>query len=400
MRVFGLFVLVMLLMLFPLQTAVAAPALPGISGQSAALIDMQTGSLLGGINLNQKIYPASTTKLLTAMLVLERSTLEDSVTISRKAQDQDGTSLYTREGETYLEKDLIYAMLVQSCNDAAVALAEHVAGTVEAFAELMNQKAVELGATGSHFVNPNGLPDNNHYSTAADMARIFAAAMQNATIREITSTRVYRVTIGSGEERILVNGNDLLTEYDGTVGGKTGYTPEAGQCILTAAARDGMELGVTVFKAQGKSVWSDAKSLLNFGFSHWRTMSIVETGQSVTAVSVRYGANALLVADQAALLTVPVSGQADAVSQKVQLQQPLQAPLLAGTVVGTVTYWRGDQAIASVPLRVAADVPRLWYTYWQVPLTMAGLALGLRLRNRVRSSAHMLIKQQPKTRRG
>ncbi len=375
-----------LLLLVPLDASAVA-ALPRVSGRSAALIDLQTGTLLGGYNQNVRIYPASTTKVLTAILVLEQAEMDEMVTISRQAQDQEGTSLYTREGETYKLEDLMYAMLVQSCNDAAVALAEHVAGTVEAFAAQMSQRAAELGATNSRFVNPNGLHDENHYSTAADMAVIFAAAMRDQTIRQITTTRVHRVTIGSGEERILVNGNDLILEYEGTIGGKTGYTTEAGQSLLTAAARGGMELGAVVFKAQGKSVWTDAKQLLDFGFANWRTVSIVTPGQSVTAVPVRYGQPALLVADQGATLTVPASGDGVAFSQKVQLEQPLQAPLRAGEIVGVVTYYRGEQAVAQVPLRIATAVSRVWYSYWQVPLTLFMGYVGFSFRQRVRSQA-------------
>lgn len=373
-----------LLLLMPLD-ALTAAALPAVSGRSAALIDLKTGTLLGGYNQNVRIFPASTTKVLTALLVLEQAKMDDVVTISRKAQDQEGTSLYTREGETYKLEDLMYAMLVQSCNDAAVALAEHVAGSVEAFAAQMNQRAAELGATNSRFVNPNGLHDENHYSTAADMAIVFAAAMRDQTIRQITTTRIHRVIIGSGEERILVNGNDLILEYEGTIGGKTGYTTQAGQSLLTAAARGGMELGAVVFKAQGKSVWTDAKQLLDYGFANWRTVSIVTPGQSVTAMPVRYGAPALLVADQGATLTAPANGDDVAISQKVQLEKPLQAPLAAGEIVGVVTYFRGEQTVAQVPLRVATAVTRVWYSYWQVPLTLFMGYVGLSFRQRVRS---------------
>lgn len=398
-RVF-LFLLLVVLLLLPAADLQAAAALPGISGRSAALIDLRTGTILGGYNQDVRIFPASTTKVLTALLVLEQAEMEDQVTISRRAQDQEGTSLYTREGETYKLEDLLYAMLVQSCNDAAVALAEHVAGTVEVFAEMMNQRAVMLGAANSHFLNPNGLHDDNHYSTAADMALIFAAAMRKQTIREITTTRIYHVTIGSGEERLLVNGNDLLLGYDGTIGGKTGYTVQAGQSLLTAAARGSMELGVVVFKAQGKSIWVDAKSLLDFGFENWRTIPVVTAGQSVTAMPVRYGQPALLVADQGAMLTAQANGQAEVISQRVQLSKPLQAPLSAGAIVGAVTYFQGEQVVAEVPLRVAVDVPRVWYTYWQVPLTVFMGYVGLSFRQRVKSSAQTQDSKQAITRRG
>lgn len=398
-RVFCCIAVILFLLLPPLDVN-AAKALPGVSGRSAALIDLKTGTILGGYNQNVRIFPASTTKILTAMLVLEQTAMDEVVTISHNAQNQEGTSLYTREGETYKLEDLMYAMLVQSCNDAAVALAEHVAGTVEAFAAQMNQRAAELGATNSRFVNPNGLHDDNHYSTAADMALIFAAAMRDQTLRQITTTRIHRVTIGSGEERLLVNGNDLLLDYQGTIGGKTGYTTQAGQSLLTAAARGEMELGAVVFKAQGKAVWTDAKKLLDFGFENWKTVSVVTPGQSVTAVPVRYGQPALLVADQGATLTAPVTGDETAISQRVQLEKPLQAPLSAGTVVGVATYYRGEQVVAEVPLRVATSVARVWYSYWQVPLTLFMGYVGFSFRQRMGSSTEAQDGKQMKTRRG
>jgi D-alanyl-D-alanine carboxypeptidase (penicillin-binding protein 5/6) len=382
--------LLILLIAWPASGA-KAMSMPSISAQSAALIDLKTGTILAGINTDQRVYPASTIKVLTALLVLENSAIDDSVTISRRAQDQEGTSLYTREGEAYPVKDLLYAMLVQSCNDAAVALAEHVAGSVEAFAEMMNQRAAQLGARNSHFVNPSGLHDDQNYTTAADMALIFAGAMKNQTIRDITTTRIHWVTIGSGEERLLVSGNDLLVQYsDSVVGGKTGYTPEAGQTLLTGMRRGNMEVGVVVFKAQGKAIFTDAARLLDYAFSEWRTVPIVAEGQSVTATSVRYGQPALLVADRTALLTVPADTDLESLKRDVQLDDSLQAPLAKGAIVGSVTYLLNGEEIANVPLRVATAIPRAWYTYWQVPLVLAVGYLGLGLRHRLKPSTHPL----------
>ena len=212
--------------------------MPDVSAQAAALVDIESGEILTGVNMDDKVYPASTAKILTAMIALERAELTDMVTISERAQNQEGTSLYSRTGEQYKLEDLLYVLLVHSANDAAVAIAEHVAGSVEEFAPLMNEKATELGATNSYFCNPNGLHDPEHYTTAADMAKIFAAAMHIPLLQEITTTRVYQITIGSGERRILINGNRMLTEYAGTIGGKTGYTRQAGNCLLTAAQRE------------------------------------------------------------------------------------------------------------------------------------------------------------------
>ncbi len=384
-RLIALLMLVLLLA-WP-ANGVRAMSLPSISAQSAALIDLKTGTILARINSDQQVYPASTVKVLTALLVMETSNMDDQVSISRRAQDQQGTSLYTREGEVYPLHELLYAMLVQSCNDAAVALAEHVAGTVENFAQLMNQRAAQLGARDSNFVNPNGLHDDDNYTTAKDMALIFAEAMKNQTIRTITATRVHRVTIGSGEERLLVSGNDLLVQYPQSyVGGKTGYTQQAGQTLLTAFKRGNMELGVAVFKAHGKSVFTDAVELLDYGFSQWQTVPVVTEGQSVTATSVRFGQPVLLVAGQTALLTLESGTSLDYIDREVRLDERLQAPLAAGAVVGSVTYSLEGKEIATIPLRVATAVARAWYTYWQVPLVLVAGYLGFGLRHRVKPS--------------
>lgn len=343
-------------------------AMPAISSEAAVLVDMETGEILGGINVNKQVYPASTAKILTALIAVERGNLDDMVTVSSLASRQEGTSLYSKAGEQYLFEDLLYALLVHSANDAAVALAEHVAGSVEAFAELMNEKAAALGAEGSNFVNPNGLHDKDHYTTAADMAKIFAAALKNPVLQEITTTCVYYIDLPSGERRTLINGNKMLTEYSGTIGGKTGYTRQAGNCLLTAAQKGSLKLGVTLFKAQGKAMWSDAQRLLDYGFANWSSHSLAEPGQVITAVPTRYGSDALLVSGGELHVTLPKEEQDPAFHWEINLDKPLKAPLAMGQVVGSATYFIEDREIGSVQLQVAHAVPRLWYTYWELVL--------------------------------
>ncbi len=400
MRLLASFMLfIMLSVISPAGVAAAVPKFPAVTAESAALVDLRTGEILGGHNTNKKIYPASTTKVLTGLLAVEMGKLDDMVSISRRAQDQEGTSLYSRVGETYLFKDLLYAMMVQSCNDAAVAIAEHLAGTVEDFSALMNARAAELGATNTHFVNPNGLHDKDHYTTAADMARVFHAAMQSETLREIMTTRVYYVTIGSGEERILVNGNDMLVTYPGTIGGKTGYTRQAQQTILTAAERGSLKLGAAVFGAQGKAVWHDAKAVLDYGFKHWQYVDVVGAGQTVTAMPVVYGDEALLVADAKLSLLVSAERSDLPVHYTIDLNKRLKAPLKAGAEVGKVTYWLGEQPLGSATLKVAYAVARPWYTLWEVPFGLIAMAFGWQFRRHNPRASH-INKQRVRFKRG
>lgn len=400
MRLLASFMLcIMLTVIGPAGVAAEVSGFPAVTADSAALVDVTTGKLLGGHNLDKRIYPASTTKVLTGLIAVETGNLDDMVLISRRAQDQEGTSLYSRVGEKYAFRDLLYAMMVQSCNDAAVAVAEHLAGTVEEFSDMMNSRAAELGATNSHFVNPNGLHDPDHYTTAADMARIFSAAMKSDILREIMTTRVYRVTIGTGEERILVNGNDMLVTYPGTSGGKTGYTKEAQQTILTAAQRGSLQLGVAVFGAQGKGVWSDAKSFLDYGFKHWQYVDVVGAGQTVTAMPVTYGEEVLLVADSSVSVLVPVERSDLPVHYAIELDRRLKAPLKAGAEVGKVTYWLGEQQLGVSTLKVAHTVPRPWYTFWELPFLMFAMVIAWRFRRHIKGAAN-INRQQGRVKRG
>lgn len=349
-----------------------AATLPPINSKTAALFELTTGEVLAGIEENTQVYPASTTKVLTALLVVELvGDLSEVATISHKAEQQVGTSLYCRTDEEYTVHDLLYALMVLSANDVAVALAEHVAGSVEQFAQLMNAKAAELGAMNSNFVNPNGLPDEKHYTTAADMAKIFAAAFKHPQICEMMATRVYYIDLPSGERRPLVSGNKMLTQYEGILGGKTGYTSQAGNCIVTAAQAGGLQLGVAVFKAQGSELWEDATTLLDYGFSRWTNIKFIGREQAITAMPVRYAQEKiLLVADMDVQTTREKSDDQSLTSWELTLDRPLQAPLAAGETVGKVTYFLDGQVVGVAEARVANAVTRDWFTYWEVILAV------------------------------
>lgn len=369
MRIFCLSIFVICLcMSFGLPAE--ALGLPQVPAEAAALFDLDTGELLAGINTDKKIFPASTTKVLTALIALELGNLDDIVSISQRAEEQEGTALYVKAGEEYLLEDLLYALLVHSDNDVAVAIAEHIAGSVEDFALLMNARAEAMGAKNTNFVNPNGLPHQDHYTTAADMSKIFSGAFKHPLIKEITSTRVFYIDLPSGERRPLRNGNRLLGEYPGILGGKTGYTSAAGNCLIAAAQLEETELGVAVFKARGAAVWEAAQTLLDYGFEHWQRLTLVAAKQVVTAQSARYGDLALLAAADDLAITCLKSEAALPLTRKLEFSTPLQAPLKAGEVVGEATFYLGEKVVGATQLTVAQAVGRRWYSYWGVFLVM------------------------------
>ncbi|MCD8501454.1 MAG: D-alanyl-D-alanine carboxypeptidase [Bacillaceae bacterium] len=260
-----------LLIGFPdLKSATGSPT-PSMdfTAEGIVLMDADTGSILYEKNMHQVLYPASTTKILTAILALEQENLNELVMTSSDARHAVGNRIYLSEGEEKPLIDLVYGTMLNSGNDAAIAIAEHIGGTVEGFSKMMNDKARDIGAINSNFVNPSGLPDDDHVTTAYDLAKIGQYALRIETLREIATTQVMPWI---GEEWVsnLVNTNRLLWEYEGATGLKTGYTTLAQQTFVGSAKRDGMELIVVLLRTQGRNnLWKESKYLLDFGFEHF-----------------------------------------------------------------------------------------------------------------------------------
>ncbi len=213
----------------PVTPHAAAPS------KGECVVEVSSRRILHGLNASSKLPMASTTKVLTAILILDDCSLDEVVTIPRAAEGVEGSSVYLRAGEEYTVRELLYGLMLRSGNDCAVTLALHHSGSVEAFSEKMNEKAALLGADGSFFVNPHGLPNAHHYTTARDLALISSYAMENETFREIVSCKFY-------EPRGWKNKNKLLSQYEGAIGVKTGFTTAAGRCLVTCAEREGMRL--------------------------------------------------------------------------------------------------------------------------------------------------------------
>ena len=266
------------------------PGGPELNSRSAILIEMNSGEILFAKNEDEKRYPASITKVMTALLTIENCKMDEKVTFSHAAVtdlEEGGYNGYYKEGEELTVEQCLYGLLLESVNECGYALAEHIAGSVPAFAEMMNKRAEELGCTKTHFNNPHGLNDENHFTTAHDMAKIFWACLQNEKFYEIDSTLTYKIdpTEKNPEgfsmkmhHKMMQSGSDYY--YEGVKAGKTGYTSIAKNTLLTYAEKDGVELLCVVMKGDGGgAVYSDTKALLNYGFKNF---SMVDMTENVT----------------------------------------------------------------------------------------------------------------------
>lgn len=243
----------------------------GLSAQSAIAIDANTGRVYYSKNADQQRLIASTTKIMTALVICEQCNVLDRVRIPKEAVGVEGSSMYLQEGEVLTVQELLYGLMLRSGNDAAQALAIYCAGTVEGFAQLMNDKAHSLGLENTHFENPHGLDSPGHYSTAADLAKLTAYAMENPVFRQTVSTKT--VSIG---QRVLKNHNKLLWQVDGADGVKTGFTKAAGRILVSSATRQGRRLVVVTMNAPDD--WNDHRILLEQGFSQYSPKTLVKQG--------------------------------------------------------------------------------------------------------------------------
>ncbi|MBY6277283.1 D-alanyl-D-alanine carboxypeptidase family protein [Symbiobacterium thermophilum] len=340
---------------------------PSLWAHGAILMDAATGDVLWERNAHVRLHPASTTKVLTALIALERGDLDARVTVSKRAAQTPGSSMYLREGEVHTLHDLVHGLLMLSGNDAAVAIAEHIAGSVEAFADLMNERAERLGAHNSHFVNPHGLTHPEHLSTAYDLAVITRAALQNPLFAEIVATPQKELTYEElGRKVVLYNTNRLLRGgLPGADGVKTGTTGAAGPCLIASATRDDQKLIAVVLNASNR--WRESAALLEWGFRNFALARLGRAGEVLVHLPVRGGKRRAVPVALREELAVVVPRKTGAVPEvQVDLKRPLRAPLRAGEVVGRA--WvplpgdgrRRVDLIAAEPLPAATWVDRVY----------------------------------------
>lgn len=338
----------------------AEAALPTVSldistsAGSAVLLDAsgQTVRTLWEQNADKRRGPASTTKIMTALIAAEQMPLSAKITVPKEAVGVEGSSVYLIEGEVFTLEELLCCTLLESANDAAVAVAVAVGGSIEAFAALMNEKCVELGLVDTHFMNPHGLDDEEHYTTARELGIIAAAALENEALRKIFSTYKMTVAAPDGGVRMLVNHNRLLRSIDGCIGVKTGYTKSNGRCLVSAAERDGLRL-IAVTLDDGND-WHDHTVMLEAGFEAYESVELCEyTNIALPEIFVSEGEQSRVrtaVTDRVCV-TLPKSGAK--IECHIDSISSLPAPVSRGQDVGEVIFTCGGKEIARVPLVTA-----------------------------------------------
>ena len=349
-----------------------------LQAPSAILMEQETGAVLYEKNPDERMAPASVTKVMTLLLILEdleagKLQLEDVVTASARAASFGGSCVYLEEGERMTVDEMLKCITVVSANDCAVAMAEHLSGTEALFVERMNRRAQELGLDNTHFTNCTGLfDDEEHYSSARDIALMSRELMRHPLIRSYSTIWMDSIREGSFE---LVNTNKLLTRYEGCTGLKTGFTSLAMYCLSATAERDGLALIAVVMHGEtSDSRNADAAALLNYGFAGFSLCSLRPEGPlpRLPVEMGRQGSVALRCSGAEQALVPKGSGTPD---YALSLPKLLSAPLSEGQQVGTLTVRLGDEILAELPILAAEEVPRIgfWGIFWKLAGSLAGL---------------------------
>ena len=301
--------------------------------QGECVVEVSSRRILHAKNASLPLANASTTKIMTALVILEDCPLDDKVTIPAEAAGVEGSSVYLRAGEEYTVEELLYGLMLRSGNDAAVALALHHSGSIAAFAQVMNERAILLGATDSCFVNPHGLPDERHHTTARDLALISAAAMENETFRTIVSTRCYA-------PRGWYNKNKLLSSYEGACGVKTGYTMQAGRCLVSAAERAGMTLVCVVLDCP--PMYERSAELLDRAFADYMLVRLTDKQEGVNGFAIDHD------------FSYPLTEQE---RTEIRIMQELVEPLpkTAGSIAGQIRIFLANDLLFSQNLYIMEE---------------------------------------------
>ena len=335
---------------------------PEVKALGAVLMEAESGRVLWEKNAKAPLPNASTTKIMTCLIALESGMLDDTVTVSPNAASKPETRMGLSAGEKIKLRDLLYPMMLESANDAAVAVAEHIAGSEEEFCDMMDERALEIGATDTDFETANGLDRDGHHSTAMDMALITAYALENEDFREIISAPSATV---KSDRRIytVANKDRLLKEYDGAIGVKTGFTGLAGQCFVGAAKRDGMTLiSVVLGSGWGSSgkerKWTDTKNLLNYGFENFELYTLAEAGDFVSEVSVKGAYEDDVETKISKKVIIPLTVEERmGIKTKINVPMEINAPIEKGQTVGELSFFVTDgEILAKTDIIAAGDV--------------------------------------------
>ena len=348
-------VLAILCLIPLLRTVKISAAEISLSAKSAILIEAESRAVLFQKNAFTPLPMASTTKIMTALVAAESGDLDRTVKIDDRAVGVEGSSIYLAKGESMSMKDLLYALMLASANDAAAAIAYEISGSIEGFAALMNQKATALGLTSTHFTNPHGLHHEKHYTTAYDLAILTASALENEDIAEICASKSAAIPMDGGT-RYISNHNKLLKSYKGCIGVKTGFTKASGRCLVSAAERDGLTLIAVTLNAPDD--WNDHASLLDFGFERYRRFTLAKRGEFTSALTVVGGKVAQTIVCNSQDVSALIKKNSNEISYKIEAPHLLFAPINRGDTVGRVVYFEDGREIASSPLIAVTKVEK------------------------------------------
>ena len=317
-----------------------------VSAVSAVVIEAETGTVLFSKNMNEQRAMASTTKIMTAILMIEAGDLDTEFTVDSLAIRVEGTSMGLQEGDRVSRRDLLYGILLPSGNDAANAAAVSVSGSMSAFVKKMNAKAESLGLDNTHFVTPSGLDAEGHYTTAYDLARLAAYAMKNPIFREAASSQYKQVEFGNPPyKRTLYNSNKMLRLYDGAIGVKTGFTDNARRCLVSAAERDGVELIAVTLNAPDD--WNDHKKMLDYGFTQVSAYA-PDIGCSAVVSVAGTGQTVGIYADEVTLSLT--ADQRQKLERRVLLPRMVYGDVQQGDRLGSIEFILDGKTVKSVPL--------------------------------------------------
>ena len=334
----------------------------GLNAKSAILMEESTGNILYESNPNERLPIASVTKVMTMLLIMEavdsgKISLDDMVTVSENAMSYGGSTMFLETGEQLTVNDMLKGIAVASANDGCVAMAEHLAGSESAFVDMMNEKAKELGMENTHFMNTNGLDEDDHYSSARDVAIMSRELMKHETIFNYTS--IWMDTLRGGKFQ-LANTNKLIRFYDGANGLKTGSTSKALCCLSAAAKRNDMQLIAVVLGAPTSAErFASAKSLLDYGFANYAVNTQITAGDEVQKIAVEKGVDkevGVVAGDSCS--TLVKKGQEDNITKEIKIDETITAPIEAGQKIGTMTISRDGEVIADIDLNASSAVEK------------------------------------------
>lgn len=337
--------------------------------EAALLMDGENGRVLYGKNQNQAMPMASTTKIMTLIIALEYGNLEDVVTVSSYAASMPKVRLGIREGEQYYLKDLLYSLMLESHNDVAVAIAEHIGGSVEGFSRMMNQKARDLGAYDTNFVTPNGLDAKGHYTTAVDLANIARYGIELPKFVEITNTPSYGFqTVDRKRSFQVSNKNAFLTQMEGAFGVKTGFTGGAGYCFV-GALKVGEKTFISVVLASGwpphrTYKWSDTKELMQYGLEHYEKKEVLNDAYEIEAIPVLHGIDCQMEELEIRSSLSMLLSETDRIEFKVEIPKQLEAPVEKDAIVGRLTVLINGEEYRSIPIFATKTVRRISFSYY------------------------------------